>query len=125
MLVFFDIIRLEEVLRKGSDEMNCPVCEDVRMKEVERYGVLIDICPNCKGIWLDRGELEKITEQVKEVRQPFNQWYERDDDWEHEDRHHGHDDHEHHRYHDDDGHSHYPRKKKKESVFDMFGDMFD
>lgn len=39
--------------------MQCPVCDD-RMKEVERLGVSIDICPGCKGVWLDRGELEKI-----------------------------------------------------------------
>jgi Zn-finger nucleic acid-binding protein len=30
------------------------------MKEVERLGVSIDICPGCKGVWLDRGELEKL-----------------------------------------------------------------
>lgn len=30
------------------------------MKEVERFGVSIDICPGCKGVWLDRGELDKI-----------------------------------------------------------------
>jgi len=36
--------------------MDCPVCESP-MKEVERYGVDIDICPECKGVWLDRGEI--------------------------------------------------------------------
>ncbi len=30
------------------------------MREIERFGVLVDICPSCKGVWLDRGELEKI-----------------------------------------------------------------
>jgi hypothetical protein len=30
------------------------------MKEVERLGVSIDICPGCKGVWLDRGELDKL-----------------------------------------------------------------
>lgn len=39
--------------------MQCPVCDE-RMKEVERLGVSIDICPGCKGVWLDRGELEKL-----------------------------------------------------------------
>jgi uncharacterized protein len=39
--------------------MQCPVCGD-RMKEVERQGVSIDLCPGCKGVWLDRGELEKL-----------------------------------------------------------------
>jgi len=41
--------------------MNCPVC-DGRLRAIEKYGVEIDICPDCKGIWLDRGELEKILE---------------------------------------------------------------
>ena len=39
--------------------MQCPVCDE-RLREVEKYGVMIDLCPSCKGIWLDRGELEKI-----------------------------------------------------------------
>ncbi len=39
--------------------MQCPVCDD-RLREVEKYGVMVDICPSCKGVWLDRGELEKI-----------------------------------------------------------------
>ena len=41
--------------------MNCPLCESP-MKEIERYGVDIDICPECKGVWLDRGEIEKIAQ---------------------------------------------------------------
>jgi Zn-finger nucleic acid-binding protein len=39
--------------------MNCPVCGE-RLREIEKYGVQIDVCPGCKGVWLDRGELEKI-----------------------------------------------------------------
>ena len=39
--------------------MDCPVCGD-KLREIERYGVMVDICPGCKGCWLDRGELEKI-----------------------------------------------------------------
>jgi len=39
--------------------MQCPVCDD-RMKEVERSGITIDICPSCRGVWLDRGELDKL-----------------------------------------------------------------
>lgn len=46
--------------------MNCPVCDDVRLREVEKDNVLIDICPSCKGVWLDRGELEKITQGLRE-----------------------------------------------------------
>lgn len=39
--------------------MRCPLCE-VPMKEIERQGVVIDICPECRGVWLDRGELDKL-----------------------------------------------------------------
>jgi Zn-finger nucleic acid-binding protein len=39
--------------------MDCTVCESP-MKEIERYSVDIEICPECKGVWLDRGEIEKI-----------------------------------------------------------------
>jgi len=55
--------------------MNCPVCEDSRMKEVEKDGVLIDICPSCKGVWLDRGELDKLLSGVKEIKDDFNAWH--------------------------------------------------
>jgi uncharacterized protein len=43
--------------------MNCPVCDE-RLRQVEKLGVEIDICPGCKGVWLDRGELDKIIELV-------------------------------------------------------------
>ncbi len=41
--------------------MNCPVC-DGRLRAVQKYGVEVDICPDCKGVWLDRGEIDKIIE---------------------------------------------------------------
>jgi uncharacterized protein len=41
--------------------MHCPVCDE-KLREVEKSGVSVDICPGCKGIWLDRGELEKLIE---------------------------------------------------------------
>jgi Zn-finger nucleic acid-binding protein len=39
--------------------MNCPVCGE-KLREIERSGVMVDICPSCKGVWLDRGEIEKL-----------------------------------------------------------------
>jgi len=39
--------------------MDCPVCGD-KLRAIEKYGVEVDVCPGCKGVWLDRGELEKI-----------------------------------------------------------------
>lgn len=42
--------------------MMCPVCSNVELKMAERQGVEIDYCPKCRGVWLDRGELDKISE---------------------------------------------------------------
>ncbi|WP_207515380.1 zf-TFIIB domain-containing protein [Longitalea luteola] len=42
--------------------MNCPNCNEVLVM-TERQGVEIDYCPKCRGIWLDRGELDKIIEK--------------------------------------------------------------
>ena len=43
--------------------MQCPVC-DVPLKLSERQGIEIDYCPQCRGVWLDRGELDKIIERT-------------------------------------------------------------
>ncbi|WP_115995108.1 zf-TFIIB domain-containing protein [Cohnella lupini] len=115
--------------------MNCPVCEGSRMREVEKNGILIDVCPVCKGVWLDRGELDKLMVDVREVKQDYNEWYYGDNDSPRQDAprqpqqpynppqqqqyqsQHGHSQH---------GHSQYPPyKKKKKSVMDVFGDLFD
>jgi hypothetical protein len=42
--------------------MNCPQC-NVALVMSERQGVEIDYCPQCRGVWLDRGELDKIIER--------------------------------------------------------------
>jgi len=42
--------------------MLCPNC-DAELKISERQGVEIDYCPQCRGIWLDRGELDKIIDR--------------------------------------------------------------
>lgn len=47
----------------------CPNC-DVGMTNVQRSGVEIDICPKCRGVWLDRGELEKLLEPFREAPEP-------------------------------------------------------
>jgi Zn-finger nucleic acid-binding protein len=43
--------------------MNCPTC-NVTLQISERQGVEIDYCPQCRGVWLDRGELDKIIERA-------------------------------------------------------------
>lgn len=45
--------------------MKCPVCKDVTLLMSEKNGIEIDYCPECRGIWLDRGELDKIVERAK------------------------------------------------------------
>jgi Zn-finger nucleic acid-binding protein len=42
--------------------MNCPRC-NITLLMTDKQGVEIDYCPECRGIWLDRGELEKIIER--------------------------------------------------------------
>jgi uncharacterized protein len=43
--------------------MKCPVC-DVPLSISSREGVEIDFCPQCRGVWLDRGELDKVIERA-------------------------------------------------------------
>ena len=43
--------------------MKCPVCPDSTLAMSNREGIEIDYCPTCRGVWLDRGELDKIIER--------------------------------------------------------------
>ena len=45
--------------------MKCPQC-DVVLVIADRQGIEIDYCPQCRGVWLDRGELDKIIERSNE-----------------------------------------------------------
>jgi hypothetical protein len=42
--------------------MKCPVCPDSTLLMSDRQGVEIDYCPSCRGVWLDRGELDKLVQ---------------------------------------------------------------
>ncbi len=42
--------------------MQCPVCQ-IPLAMSDRNGIEIDYCPQCRGVWLDRGELDKIIER--------------------------------------------------------------
>ncbi|QUW22159.1 zf-TFIIB domain-containing protein [Sporosarcina sp. Marseille-Q4063] len=48
--------------------MKCPKCVEVELQEIKKESVFIDVCPTCKGIWLDRGELEMIVRELKQER---------------------------------------------------------
>ena len=51
--------------------MKCPVCTETHLIMSERQGIEIDYCPQCRGVWLDRGELDKIVERsAREVAAP-------------------------------------------------------
>ena len=43
--------------------MKCPVCKEPDLVISERQGIEMDYCPSCRGVWLDRGELDKLIEK--------------------------------------------------------------
>ena len=43
--------------------MKCPVCVTPDLLMTERQGIEIDYCPQCRGVWMDRGELDKVIER--------------------------------------------------------------
>lgn len=49
--------------------MLCPIC-NVDLLMSERQGVEIDYCPKCRGVWLDRGEIDKLIERSVAEQQP-------------------------------------------------------
>jgi Zn-finger nucleic acid-binding protein len=101
--------------------MNCPVCDE-RLRTVDKHGVEVDICPGCKGVWLDRGELEKIIEMVSSgyssTPSPQRQEQQR-----FESKHDDHHDRESHQNRDIDPKTGRPRKKGSwlGEIFDSFG----
>lgn len=44
--------------------MKCPSCPETTLVMADRQGVEIDYCPQCRGVWLDRGELDKLVERA-------------------------------------------------------------
>jgi hypothetical protein len=50
----------------------CPTCR-VNLTMSERQGIEIDYCPQCRGVWLDRGELDKIIERSEAASAPQQQ----------------------------------------------------
>lgn len=87
--------------------MKCPVCNTVDLTMADRQGIEIDYCPQCRGVWLDRGELDKIIERSMNVSSVKN--YDDDDDER--------------RYHDRDRYYQSgPHKHKRKS---FLGEMFD
>ena len=44
--------------------MKCPHCPTTTLVMADRQGIEIDYCPDCRGVWLDRGELDKLIERA-------------------------------------------------------------
>ena len=87
------------------------------MREIERYGVKMDICPTSGGIWLDRGELEKI---IMTIRQ------EALEDAQYQAEPARHDTYAQERYEPQyETHDTRPRRKKRDGLFDTLMDIFD
>lgn len=96
--------------------MKCPNCPDTNLVMSDRQGVEIDYCPNCRGVWLDRGELDKIIERSSggnpAFTEPPKRKYKDDDDWDDDDRYKV-------RY------DKYGRPYKKSKTKSMLGEIFD
>ena len=103
--------------------MKCPVDQTI-LTIADRQGIEIDFCPTCRGVWLDRGELDKLIERsnnyapAREDRQ-FTERHDHDGDRnEHRDRYQQ----ERRHYEDDEHRGPHGKHRKKES---FLGDMFD
>jgi uncharacterized protein len=76
------------------------------MQEIRRYDADIDYCPSCKGVWLDRGEIDKIAMAQNRIDEEHYSRYNRDRDY---------DDY-------DDDYYHYGGHRRRRG---LFGDLFD
>ena len=81
--------------------MNCPV-DGTALSMTERQGVEIDYCPRCRGVWLDRGELDKVIERSTEEQEWSPSRTPEHRDW------------------DERGEHHQGKKKKRSFLSDMF-----
>lgn len=92
--------------------MKCPVCKEKSLVMADRQGIEIDYCPDCRGVWLDRGELDKIIERAAGTTPTPDQ--SRDDRATHERR-------DARGYEDEGRYSHHGKKKKR----GLLGELFD
>ena len=59
--------------------MKCPI-DDTDLAMADRQGIEVDYCPKCRGVWLDRGELDKIIERNTAEQAPRSSGRDRDRD---------------------------------------------
>jgi Zn-finger nucleic acid-binding protein len=104
--------------------MNCPRCGSTSLDERERNGVTVDVCPSCRGVWLDRGELEKLLGHAKRELEEERAYYvsdERDREPPSSSRRHE----PQHRSAGHDQRAQHGRHYKKRSWLDNLGEIFD
>ncbi len=94
--------------------MKCPI-DQTTLQVTDRQGIEIDWCPTCRGVWLDRGELDKIIERSGAFAAPAGRPDDRDRREYRDD-----DDDRYDRRRDEGGQQ--PRRKKKRGLVD---DLFD
>jgi Zn-finger nucleic acid-binding protein len=99
--------------------MNCPV-DRTPLTMTERQGVEIDYCPSCRGVWLDRGELDKLIERSASWSPRRERGYRDHDDDDYDDD----DDRERSRSygHEPYGQRPYDKQRKRKG---LLGDLFD
>lgn len=110
---------MERMAEHSSVGLLCPVCR-VDLVMADRQGVEVDYCPKCRGVWLDRGELDKIIERSAAYEMPPRAPEApapRDSDYRRERR----DDHHRDEYGGDEYRG-YGRRHKRKS---FLGDLFD
>lgn len=103
--------------------MQCPV-DGTQLVMSDRQGIEIDYCPQCRGVWLDRGEIDKIVERsaTQGMGPAMQQPQQQHPQQQYSNNNHG----NHHSYDDDDddyhGGHHQQKHHKRES---WFGELFD
>jgi Zn-finger nucleic acid-binding protein len=71
---------IDDIGRHALGSILCPNCS-TPMQEIRRYDADIDYCPSCKGIWLDRGEIDKIATAQNRIDEEHYRRYHRDRDY--------------------------------------------
>ncbi len=100
--------------------MKCPVCKTINLHMSEKKGVEIDYCPECRGVWDDRGELDKIIEKSHQVTQPRNDDFNKNH-VQHINEHDSHQRVPQSKQHD----KKYKKKSRTNRMGDLLGDIFD
>lgn len=65
--MFFNKKKKEIKTVHGEKLLICPRCS-IKMEKLKKQDVIIDICSKCGGMWLDKGETEKLTKIAKKLR---------------------------------------------------------